>query len=337
MQEQPTSALPVVDAQAAGLLPDLELDLGPKGGAPPAPPAPPSAPKRAHPPAIKRQDTPTEMYAQGVHDSPSTADIPDLGDLVSSPITADAPNLTPGSPPGPSPARPSPPARPAPPTSNTSDDDSTSVLDLDALKAASVAKAAAAKTTPPPPAFGVVAPGTLPPGATETMRLDLESPSGPMPLQKLGLEGISLDLGSLPEPPKPIDSGPVREAPAFDPSQIGLADGRSSMPGPASIPGPASPRGPISGQPQHPYGAPPGPASTGAPQPVPSDAPRVKPAWQGAVDQGMVSVSRSTTEAIARFFVWFRKLNTGEQTTFIVCTVLGFLIMLMLMVYVVIY
>lgn len=74
-------------------------------------------------------------------------------------------------------------------------------------------------------------------------------------------------------------------------------------------------------------------------QPIPgsADAPRAKPAWQGAVDQGMVSVSRSTTEAIGRFFVWFRKLNAGEQTTFVVCTVLGFLIVLMLAVYVVLY
>jgi serine/threonine protein kinase len=343
MQEQPTSALPAFDPSIAGMLP--ELDLGPKPAAPappPAPPAPPSAPKKAHPPAIKRQDTPTEMYAQGVHDSPSTtADLPDLGDLAPADLAAAAPLA----PPGPPPARP-------PLPSSTSDDDSTSVLDLDALKAASVAKAAAVKTAPPPPAFGPspapsipvlpsleIKPGTLPAGATDTVRLDVESVSGALQLQKLGMEGMALDLGQLPEPPKQADTGPAREAPAFDPTAIGLADGRASLPGPAS-PRPGMHQ--VGAQPQHPYGT--GPASTAAPPSsvvVPTgnapSGPKTKPAWQGAVDEGMKAVNRSTTEAMGRFFVWFRKLNAGEQTTFVVCTVLGFLIALMLMVYVVIY
>ncbi len=362
MQEQPTSALPVVEPMMSGVR--TALDLGsepeaPRGSAlasPPRPavlpaaPPPPTAPKRAHPPALKRQDTPTEMFAQAVHDPPSTtADLPDLGEL-GGPQRIDV-GAGPAAPIAPSP-KPSP--RPAP-TSTTSDDDSTSVLDLDALKAASVAKAAAStsKTTPPPPpVFGPrspgvpglpnleVPPGTLPAGATETMRLDLDSPSGPLPLNSLGLDVVSLDLGQLPAPPKPIDASAVREAPGFDPGQIGLADGR------ASLHGPASPRGSDMASPthpQHPYGAAPisgGPPHAGSPS-TPgangSGAPSTKPAWQSQVDLALTQVSRSTTEAVGRFLVWFRTLNTGEQSTFVVCTVLGFLIVLMLAVYVVIY
>jgi len=367
MQEQPTSALPAVDPLTPRILPDLDLQQGPPS--PAAGASAPSAAQRADPPALKRQDTPTEMFAQGVHDAAAAVvELPDLGDLGGPP--ASPPRAA--APPQPhAPSRPTPPgARPALPVS--SDDDSTSVLDLDALKAASAAKAAAnaAKTTPPSfgprPTPGLslpgldIPPGTLPPGATDTMRLDIESPSGPLPLQKLfpgphgmgsapgladgGLDAISLDLG-LPEPPKPTEAGPSREPSAFDPGCISLADGRASMPGPAS-PRPPAMTGP---QPQLPYSSSPMPGGATGPMSqahhnssaIPGGAspfaPRPKPAWQGAVDQGALAVSRSTSEAIGRFFVWFRKLNPGEQTTFVVCTVLGFLSVLMIFVYVMIY
>jgi hypothetical protein len=147
------------------------------------------------------------------------------------------------------------------------------------------------------------------------MRLDLESVSGPLPLQRLGLEGPELGSirESLAEPPPPPP-----EAKAFDPSSVGIDGGTSPIKAPAL---------PLAPHPEPMVR--PGPSIETAAAPPPSR----KPEWQSNLDRGISQVASQSKEATARFGGWFRTLGSSEQMAFVAGAVLGILIVLMLFAY----
>jgi len=305
------------------------------------------------PQPLRRQDTPTAMFVQEVHGAPATlaADDDDDDDdddggrtaIAAAPSEAAA---------APAPRMP----RPELPVPGRDDDKPTSVIDLEALTAASRRKAAAGTapaTTPPPPMSrgatpgpdvalpdlaplgsapvgpaplgaprsaplgGIGAGGTglgalgvsgLPLGATDTMRLDVESVSGSMALARLG--------------------DPEKLAEAFDPGRISLVDAV-----PVSVP--SAPRAvepidtavhlrpAVTVQ----QGA---PHSTQGTSPAAATPTTGSPDWQRKLDQGIAAVTATAKEASARFLVWYGTLRQNEQVAFVAGTVLGMLIVLML-------
>jgi hypothetical protein len=208
------------------------------------------------------------------------------------------------------------------------DDNPTSVLDLEALTQASRRKADAATgpaTTPTPP-MGM---GAAPPSRglpTDTMRLDVESLSGPMAIPALSPEQRA-SVVSLPDP--------QRASIPFDPSHIGLADGRASVASPPPMGPVGAAVGPTSG-PGHALGPSVHPGGEAvAPNDGAASSPGAKPAWQTNVDRGLSSIGATSKEASSRFASWFGALGGNEQMAFVAGAVLGFLIVVMIFVLIV--
>jgi hypothetical protein len=295
-------------------------------------------------PPIKRQDTPTEMFVQDAHGIGPVSPVP-----VARPAAPAAPPSQPKA------------ARPELPKPSADDDNPTSVLDLEALTEASRRKAASLAgpaTTPPPPmgapviagpplgpplgpslgpTTGNTPNGALIAGANDTMRLDIESLSGPMAIPVLTTDELAKVGDSVVEQaPEPFEPGRISLA---TPMSAGPISPHASMPRTGTPPGPPpSSMGPS----MTPQAIPPGssgPASH-VPGHLPSHLPEgpvsvPKPAWQENVDRGIASVALESKEASARFGRWFRGLASNEQMAFVAGAVLAFLIVVMLFVLIV--
>lgn len=290
------------------------------------------------PPAKVRQDTPTEMFVQEVHGEPEDDD--DGGRTgIARPLDDDDDGGRTGVATAPAAellaAMRKPKPSFAPPSDG--DDNPTSILDLDALTEQQEArrKAQPAPATTPPPAMGASALGMpdlapplggagalgaplaalaaangVPPGASDTMRLDLESVGGSAPRPRIGAK--TEKMGSD----------------AFDPSRISLTDpptGNPILGLQDALETAVQPRPALGAVP-----APPPPLHAQAPT-TPLVAPQSgKPDWQKNVDQGIAAATAQTKEATARFLVWYRSLQPNEQIAFVAGTVLGFVIVVML-------
>ncbi len=241
-------------------------------------------------------------------------------------------------------AKPEPPPRPSYPASGADDDNPTSILDLDALNEQQEqrrkAQAGPGATTPPPPigasgiglpdldpapgprmgppgtqtlgtpALGAPALGTpglhgLPPGASDTMRLDLDGITGTTPRPNIGR--TTEKMGEV-----------------FDPSRVALVDAPGAK-------APDALETAVQARPALPHasGAPTTPLlHAGAPTAV--MPPTGKPEWQTKVDQGIKAVTAQGIEATGRFLGWYRALQPNEQIAFVAGSVLGFVIVVML-------
>lgn len=307
-------------------------------------------PPGATPPAKVRQDTPTEMFVQEVHGEPDDEDddggrtgvarpLDDDDDdggrtgVAAAPTAGEIIAAT---------RKPKPSYGPA----ADGDDNPTSILDLDALTEQQEArrKAQAPPATTPPPTMGaaaaalpdlappsspalgsplggagalgapiaaLAAAGGLPPGATDTMRLDLDSVEGAPAPRRANIKTEKLT------------------SEAFDPSRISLVDAPGGPPAPALQDGLET-----SVQQRPALGAvplPPPPLHAQAPTtPIVAPTSSGKPDWQKNVDQGIAAATAQTREATARFLVWYRSLQPNEQIAFVAGTVLGFVIVVML-------
>lgn len=336
MGEQPTAALPSV----ADVLPDLLQDPTTSDQAGRRePPVPAPRGRQDTPTEMFVQDVhgAGPAAAPAAAPAPAASAAPDDDDDDDGGRTRVAQDVA-GSPAAISPAHGAPPPRASKPDlgslSSRDDDNPTSVIDLDALNEAARRKAAAPSTTPPPapgsPAIGlpdlaiagshhaiggsaalgspVLGGGAmgglagLPVGATDTMRLDVESLSGPLSHARIAADA-------------------EKAGETFDPSRISLHDAPRPVPGPLE----ARPIDPVDTA-IHPRP----PASAGLPSfGGPAGGP-IKPAWQVQVDQGIAAVTASSREATARFLAWYRVLRPNEQMAFVAGTVLGFAIVVML-------